>query len=51
MHRFKNILCVISDQHDHDQTLVRAVKLAETNQARLRAVVVAERISVGLGMP
>ena len=51
MHRFKNILCVISDRHDCDQTLVRAVKLAETNQARLRAVVVAERVSVGLGMP
>jgi len=51
MRRFNNILCVITGQHDFSQALERAVTLAETNQARLRAIVVAERISVGMGMP
>jgi nucleotide-binding universal stress UspA family protein len=51
MRRFNNILCVITGQHDFSQALERAVALAETNQARLRAIVVAERISVGMGMP
>ena len=51
MRRFKNILCVISRQVDYGQALERAVNLAQTNQARLKAVVVTERVSIGMGMP
>jgi nucleotide-binding universal stress UspA family protein len=51
MRRFKNILCVITPQGDHGQVLERTVNLAEHNQARLRVVVVLEKISIGMGMP
>ena len=51
MQRFKNILCVIGRRGDHCQALARSVNLAESNQARLRVVMVAEKISLGMGMP
>ncbi len=51
MKRFKNILCVLERRGDHCQALARTVKLAESNQARLRVVMVAEKVSLGMGMP
>ncbi len=51
MKRFKNILCVLARRSDHCQALARSVNLAESNQARLRVVMVAEKISLGMGMP
>lgn len=51
MRRFKNILCVLARRGDQCQALARSVNLAESNQARLRVVMVAEKISLGMGMP
>ena len=51
MKRFKNILCIITREDGDRQLLERAVRLAESNQARLRVVAVTEKISIGMGMP
>lgn len=51
MQRFKNILCILARRGDQCQALARSVNLAESNQARLRVVMVAEKISLGMGMP
>lgn len=51
MQRFKNIMCVIARQDNQCRALARSVTLGESNQARLRVVMVAEKISVGMGMP
>jgi nucleotide-binding universal stress UspA family protein len=51
MKRFRNILCVITRQSGDGQALARAVRLAQSNQARLRVVALVDRISLGMGMP
>ena len=51
MKRFKNILCVLARRGDQCQALARSVELAESNQASLRVVMVAEKVSLGMGMP
>ena len=51
MKRFKHILCVITSPETSAPLLERALELATVNQARLTAVAVAERISIGMGMP
>ena len=51
MQRFKNILCVLRRRGDQGQVLARSVDLAKSNHASLKVMVVAEKISVGMGMP
>jgi nucleotide-binding universal stress UspA family protein len=51
MQRFKNIMCVLTRRGDQGCVLARSVNLGESNQARLRVVTVAEKISVGMGIP
>ena len=51
MKRFKHILCVITTPATGRALLERALGLAEVNQAHLTVVTVAERISIGMGMP
>ena len=51
MKRFKHILCVITTPTTGQALLERATGLAEVNQARLTVATVAERISIGMGMP
>lgn len=51
MQRFKNIMCVLTRLGDQHHVLARSVSLGESNQARLRVVMVAEKISVGMGIP
>lgn len=51
MKRFKNILCVITTPATGRALLERAVTLADSNQARLTVVAVAEHVSIGMGMP
>ena len=51
MKRFKHILCVITTPATGPALLERATGLAEVNQARLTVATVAERISIGMGMP
>jgi len=51
MKRFKHILCVLTTPATGQALLERATGLAEVNQARLTVATVAERISIGMGMP
>jgi nucleotide-binding universal stress UspA family protein len=51
MKRFKHLLCVVTTPDTGAGLLERAVELAEVNQARLSVVTVAERVSIGMGMP
>ena len=51
MKRFNNILCVVARGAERKPALVRAVTLAENNQARLTVVGVSERVTAGIGMP
>ena len=51
MQRFKNIMCVLTRRDNHCHVLARSVDLGESNQARLRVVMVTETISVGMGIP
>ena len=51
MKRFKDILCVMESGEASKPALVRAVMLAENNQASLTVVDVIERITAGIGMP
>lgn len=51
MQRFKNIMCVLTRRGNQSRVLARSVNLGESNQARLRVVMVAEKISVGMGIP
>jgi len=50
MDRFENILCVVMGRKSCNGVLQRAVSLAENNQARLTAIAVAPRVSIGMGM-
>ena len=51
MKRFKRILCVITTPGTGRALLERAMNLADSNQAKLTVVTVAEKISIGMGMP
>ena len=51
MKRFKDILCVVESGKTARQAIERAVALAENNQANLTVVSVAERVTVGIGIP
>jgi universal stress protein E len=49
--RFKNILCVLTRAPRDREVVERAVTLAQSNQAQLTIVAVADRVSLGMGMP
>lgn len=51
MQRFKRILAVVDSGQSPDAALERAVSLAQNNQATLNVVIVAPRLTVGIGMP
>ena len=51
MKRFKDVLCVVEPGEVSKAALERAVTLAQNNQASLTAVVVAPRVTAGIGMP
>ena len=50
MKRFKNILCVIGTGYDCKPVLMRALALAENNQACLTVIDVILPITIGIGM-
>lgn len=51
MKRFKHILCVVTTPATGEALLRRTLDLVEANQAQLTVVTVAERVSIGMGMP
>ena len=51
MKRFKDILCTVEPGKGCKTALVRAVTLAENNQANLTVITVVPSISAGIGMP
>lgn len=51
MKRFKNILCVVEDVSSGKPALIRALALAENNQASLTVAGIAPHVSVGMGIP
>ncbi len=51
MKRFQDILCVVEPGNRSRDALARAVTLAQNNQASLTAVVVADVVTAGIGMP
>ena len=51
MERFRNILCVMTEEQTNRTALERAVSLAENNQAELTVISVMPPVSIGMGMP
>ena len=51
MKRFKDILCVVEAGENSKPVLIRAVTLAENNQASLTVISVIPHVTVGIGMP
>jgi nucleotide-binding universal stress UspA family protein len=51
MKRFKNILCVMESEDACQSALVRAMTLAENNQATVTVATVTERLKLSSGMP